>query len=246
MRYARARAADLEGVYLSPTTAGAVEYTNSVVRDVVQRYPVDGVHLDYLRYPGEDFDYGREALGAFRHSLAAGLPAVDVQRYDARLAAEPLFYTETFREEWRTFRLDRLTTLLSDLRQTVKAARPDATVSVTVGADPADAAARRLQDWGRWLSLDLLDVICPTASTTDAAAFASQIATAQIAAGRHGLWAGIGAYRLSSEQTIENILAARRLGVGGVVLFSYDSLIAPARASGYLTQLGKAAFSTTF
>jgi uncharacterized lipoprotein YddW (UPF0748 family) len=246
MRYARARAADLEGVYLSPTTAGAVEYTNSVVRDVVQRYPVDGVHLDYLRYPNEDFDYGREALGAFRHSLAAGLPAVDVQRYDARLAAEPLFYTEAFPEEWRTFRRDRLTTLLSDLRQTVKAARPDATVSVTVGADPADAAARRLQDWGRWLNLDLLDVICPTASTTDVAGFASQIATAQIAAGRHGLWAGIGAYQLSSEQTIENILAARRLGVGGVILFSYDGLIAPARASGYLTQLGKAAFSTTF
>src|SRR5215467_11319708 len=114
MRYARARAADLEGLYLSPTTAGAVDYTNSVVRDVVQRYPVDGVHLDYLRYPNEDFDYGRETVAAFRHSLAAGLPAVDVQRYDARVTSEPLFYTDAFREEWRVFRLDRLTALLSE------------------------------------------------------------------------------------------------------------------------------------
>jgi uncharacterized lipoprotein YddW (UPF0748 family) len=245
-RYARAQVADLEGLYLSPVTAGAVEYTKSVVRDIVQRYAVDGVHFDYVRYPNEDFDYSRETLGAFRHGLTGSLSAADIQRYDARVAAEPLFYTEVFREEWRAFRIERLTTLVSELRQTVKAVRPSATVSATVGPDAAEAAARRLQDWERWMNMDLLDVICPAVSATDVAAFASQIATAQVAAGRHGLWAGIGANRLSSEQTIDNILAARRLGASGVILFSYDSLIAPARASGYLTQLGKAAFSSTF
>ena len=78
------------------------------------------------------------------------------------------------------------------------------------------------------------------------ATFASQIARAQDAAGRHPLWAGIGAYRLSHEQIVDNVQTARRLGVGGVILFSYDSLISPARGSGYLSQLGKAAFSAQF
>lgn len=241
-RYARSRAAELEGLYLSPATPGAVEYTNSVVRDIVQRYAVDGVHLDYVRYPNDDFDYSRETLAAFRRSLAPSLSPSDVPRYDARLAAEPLFYTQAFSDQWRAFRVDRLTTLLTELRHTLKTVRPSATVSATVSPDPTEAANRKLQDWARWLNLDLVDVICPAAYTTDVAAFASQIATAQVAAGRHSLWAGIGAHRLSSEQTVDNILAARRLGVGGVILFSYDSLIAPARASGYLTQLGKAAF----
>jgi uncharacterized lipoprotein YddW (UPF0748 family) len=241
-RYARNQAAELEGLYLSPATPGAVEYTNSVLRDLVQRYAVDGVHLDYVRYPNEEFDYSRETLAAFRRGVAAGLSPSDVQRYDARLAAEPFLYTRAFSDQWRAFRLDRLTTLLKELRQTVKAARPSATVSVAVSPDPTEAANRKLQDWGRWLNLDLVDVICPAAYTTDVAAFVSQIATAQAAAGRHPLWAGIGAHRLSSEQTVDDILAARRLGVDGVILFSYDSLISPARASGYLTQLGKAAF----
>jgi uncharacterized lipoprotein YddW (UPF0748 family) len=245
-RYARGRAADLEGLYLSPATPGAVEYTTGVIRDVVQRYAVDGVHFDYVRYPSEDFDYSREALAAFRRSVVASLPASDVLRHDARLAADPLFYTQAFRAEWRAFRVDRLTALVAELRQTVKAVRPSAVVSAAVGPDPVEAAGRKLQDWGRWLTLDLVDVICPAAYTTDAAAFASQIATAQLAAGRHSLWAGIGAHRLSPEQTIDNILAARRLGAGGVILFSYDSLGAPARASGYLSQLGKAAFSSQF
>lgn len=241
-RYARSRAAELEGLYLSPATPGAVEYTNSVVRDIVRRYAVDGVHLDYVRYPDEEFDYSRETLAAFRRSLTAGLPPSDVQRYDARLAGEPLIYTQAFSDQWRAFRVDRLTTLLAEIRQTVKTLRPSATISAAVSPDPTEAASRRLQDWGRWLNLDLVDVICPAAYTTDVAAFASQIATAQAAAGQHSLWAGIGAHRLSSEQTVDDILAARRLGVGGVILFSYDNLIAPARASGYLTQLGKAAF----
>lgn len=245
-RYARAQAAELEGLYLSPATAGAIDYTNSVVHDIVQRYAVDGVHLDHVRFPNDDFDYSRETLAAFRHSVTTGLSAADVQRYDARLAAEPLVYTEAFRDEWRAFRADRLTMLLTELRHTVRTLRPSATVSATVGPDPAEASAHRLQDWERWLNLDLLDVLCPETYTTDVAAFASQIATAQLAAGRHPIWAGIGANRLSSEQTLDNILAARRLGVGGVILFSYDSLIAPGRGSGYLTQLGKAAFNTTF
>jgi uncharacterized lipoprotein YddW (UPF0748 family) len=240
-RYARSRAAELEGLYLSPATSGAVEYTKQVVRDIVQRYAVDGVHLDYVRYPNDDFDYSRETLDAFRRSLTGSMPPSDVRRYDARLASEPLLYTQAFSDDWRTFRLDRLTTLLKELRQTIKAVRPTATLSAAVSPEPAEAAARRLQDWGRWLDLDLIDVVCPAAYTTDVAAFASQIATAQAAAGRHSLWAGIGADRLSSQQTVDNILAARRLGAGGVILFSYDSLIAPARGSGYLTQLGKAA-----
>ena len=58
-------------------------------------------------------------------------------------------------------------------------------------------------------------------------------------AGVHPLWAGIGAYRLSPEQIIENVKTARRLGVGGIILFSYDSLTDPARGRDYLTEVGR-------
>jgi hypothetical protein len=58
------------------------------------------------------------------------------------------------------------------------------------------------------------------------------------------MWAGIGAYRLSHEQIVESIQTARRLGVGGIILFSYDSLTDPARGPDYLAQVGRAAFSS--
>jgi uncharacterized lipoprotein YddW (UPF0748 family) len=230
MRYARNNAG-VDGVYLSPATAAAVEYTATVVRDVVTRYPVDGVYFDYVRYPSDDFDYGRETLTAFRKTLPTTALAADLQTYPS-----------TFPDRWREFRTERLTTLMSALRQAVMKARPSAAVSIAVAPEPGEAKSRHLQDWTRWLAEGLVDIVCPS-PYTEGAAFASQIAAAQDAAGRHVLWAGIGAHRLSPEQTLDDIQAARRLGAAGIILFSYDTLIAPPRGSGYLSQLGKAAFA---
>jgi hypothetical protein len=36
------------------------------------------------------------------------------------------------------------------------------------------------------------------------------------------VWAGIGAYRIPADSTIEKISVARGLGADGVILFSYD------------------------
>jgi len=242
-RYARSQSAEVEGLYLSPVAADSVTYTTSVVRDIAQRYDIDGVHFDYIRYPTSDFDYSRDTLAAFRGSLTADLAAGDQRRYDARAAAgEPLVYTQAFPDRWRTFRSSHLTTLLTSLRAGVKAVRPAALVSVAVVPDPREAAMHRLQDWRGWLDAGLVDVVCPMAYTTDAGVFAAQIAAVKQIAGSHPIWAGIGAYRLSSDQIVDDAQTARRLGVGGIILFSYDSLADATHGPGYVAQVGRAAF----
>jgi uncharacterized lipoprotein YddW (UPF0748 family) len=242
-RHARTQSGEIEGLYLSPVSPASVAYTTSVVRDIAQRYEIDGAHLDYIRYPSGDFDYSHATLAAFRKSIGGDLGASDRRRYDARAAAgEPLIYTQAFPERWRGFRTARLTALLSSLRAAVKTVRPAAVLSVAVVPDPREAATHRLQDWHAWLDQGLIDVVCPMAYTTDAGVFAEQIAGAKQAAGSHPLWAGIGAYRLSSEQIVENTQAARRLGVGGIILFSYDSLADSAHGPDYVAQVGRAAF----
>ena len=241
-RYVRRQASEVEGLYLSPVSPGAVDYTIDVVRDIVERYAIDGIHLDYVRYPTDEFDYSRDALTAFRSALLSDLTLPDQRRYDARLVGERLVYTQAFPERWRAFRTDRLTALVARLKKTIKGVRPTMTLSVAVTPDPKEAATGRLQDWREWLNRDLIDVICPMAYTTDGAVFASQIAAARDIAATHPLWAGIGAYRLSSSQIVENVRAARRLGVGGIILFSYDSLTGPSRGPDDLAQVGRAAF----
>ena len=116
-------------------------------------------------------------------------------------------------------------------------------MTVAVTPDPREASAWYFQDWRGWIDRGLVDVVCPMAYTTDTSAFASAIAAVRRAAGPHPVWAGIGAYRLSLDQIAEDVRTARRLGVGGVILFSYDSLADATRAPGYLFQVGRAAFN---
>jgi uncharacterized lipoprotein YddW (UPF0748 family) len=137
-----------------------------------------------------------------------------------------------------------MTALMTRLRTTIKHERPGALVSVAVLPDAREAERYRLQDWAAWAHANIVDAVCPMAYTTDAATFAEQIAHVRAAAGSRFVWAGIGSYRLSAKETIDNIVTARRLGASGIVLFSYDHLTAsPESASDYLSVVGRAAFT---
>jgi uncharacterized lipoprotein YddW (UPF0748 family) len=137
-----------------------------------------------------------------------------------------------------------MTALIGRLRAAVKSERPDAIVSVAAAPDQREALSRKLQDWGGWLTDGLVDALCPMAYTQEPGKFAEQIAGARQAAGSVPVWAGIGAYRLSPAQTIENIHAARKLGAAGVILFSYDSLVDPQQSvPDYLSTVGRAVFA---
>jgi uncharacterized lipoprotein YddW (UPF0748 family) len=239
-----AAAASLEGLYTSPIVPAAADHVNAVVRDLVTRYAVDGVHLDYARYPTERFDYSRGAIRAFRDAVRPELVGAVRREVDGQEAEDPLAYPDTFPNEWKAFRIARLTTLVSRLRTTVKTARPEAFVSVATAPDIQEARDHRLQDWAGWLQAGLVDAVCPMAYTAEAAKFAEQIAAARDVKGGRAVWAGIGAYRLPPAQTIENIETARRLGTAGVVLFSYDSLIDPRQSSpDYIAVVGRSVFA---
>jgi uncharacterized lipoprotein YddW (UPF0748 family) len=243
-RWTRAQSTGVEGLYASPIHADAALYAERIVRDVARRYDVDGVHLDYARYPNDRFDYSRGAIRQFRASVRPGLSEAARRRLDAREPVDLFAYPDALPDEWRSFRVARMTALVGRLSAAVRSERPDAQVTAAAAPDATEALDRRLQDWGGWLTAGLIDAICPMAYTAEPARFAELIASARRVAGTRAVWAGIGAYRLSPTETIVNIQTARRLGATGVILFSYDSLIDAQQASrDYLSVVGRGAFS---
>ena len=242
-RWTRANSTTVEGLYASPVHPEAVAHTARVVADLVTRYAVDGVHLDYVRYPAGDFDYGRAAIRVFEAEMRARVSASEHARVEALQVIDPFAWPETFADEWRLFRQSRLTSLVARLRSTVKGIRPAAVVSAAVVPDAEVAQREKLQDWRTWIENGFIDALCPMAYTSEPAEFAAQIADVRALAAGRPVWAGIGAYRLSPRETIDNISTARRLGVSGIILFSYDSLISPPNGTEYLAAVFRAAFS---
>ena len=242
-RWARTQSGEIEGLYASPIVPGAVDYLQKIVRDLAARYALDGLHFDYARYPTSRFDYSRAALAEFRGVVRPRLDERLRRLLDAREKIDLFAYTDARPDDWRAFRVARMTALMQRLSATVREARPGAIVSVAAKPEPREAYDERLQDWSTWLDDGIVDVVCPMAYAPEASRFAEQLTAARAGANGHTLWAGIGAYRLTPAQTVDNIRTARRLGASGVILFSYNSLSDPRlSAPDYLGQVARAVF----
>ncbi len=202
---------DVEGYYISPFAPAVTAHLEAVVRELLEGYAVDGLHLDFIRYPGPDYDYSRAALEAFRRARGGGGdllsgPLRDPQGFDA-------------------LRRDRLTRLVARLSAVARGVKPGLLVSAAVAPDEAHAVSQRFQDWPRWLDDGYLDAICPMAYTPDSRIFRAQIERAVARTPPKALvWAGIGAYRLTVDGTVEKIRLAREAGAAGILVFSHESL----------------------
>ena len=227
-RWSQSGAVPVEGLYLSPVTPEARAYTTDVVRDLAGAYALDGLHLDYIRYPAEAFDFGAATLAEFRRSRLEIVARADRDRIDRLAATDPAAWPRAFPDAWTTFRRDRVTDLVRSIRQAALAARPGLVLSAAVVPSPDEARDHRLQDWQAWTGAGLLDAVCPMLYTTDAAEYARQLVLARDAAAPAPIWAGIGAYRLRLDETAERVRLARRERAGGVLLFRYDALASTA------------------
>src|SRR5438874_5337072 len=211
-RWTRAQSDVVEGLYASPLVPAAAKYAETIVTDIARRYDVDGIHLDYARYPNDQFDYSRYGIAEFRAEIRPRLPAPLGAALDKQQEIDLFAYPDRFPAEWKTFRRARMSALMMRLRTMVKAARPGTMLTVAAAPDAQDAFDRRLQDWRSWIESGVVDAVFPMAYTQEPARLAEQIAAARDIAGGRAVWAGIGAYRLTPSQTIDNIQTTRRLG----------------------------------
>lgn len=200
---------DAEGFYLSPSSPGAAAHLEGMVRELAGRYAVDGVHLDFIRYPAQEYDYSRAALESFRARRGRGW-LLDGPRLDPA--------------GWTAHRNGAVSALVGRLSRAARAARPAIVMSAAVV--PEETAMRtKGQWWPDWIADGLIDAACVMAYTPDTSTFRAQIAGLRQRVGsERRLWAGIGAYRLTQAGVIDKVRAAREAGATGVILFSSDSL----------------------
>lgn len=238
--YARDHPERVEGLYTSPSSPEVKERVHALWMDVASRYPVDGMHFDYIRYPGPEFDYSRGALHRFRSWVWRRLEPSRRQNLEDAFTRDPLAYVEALPEAWDEFRRQQIDDLVTRIYYGVKMRRPEVVVSAAVFANRDDAFRFRFQDWQGWLRDGVLDIVVPMAYTADDELFGRQIRDAREAAGAGDrVWAGIGAYQNTLDGTVRKIRAARELGAAGVVLFSYDWAV---REDAYLRRVGEEAF----
>jgi uncharacterized lipoprotein YddW (UPF0748 family) len=251
----------VEGVYTSPLHPEVRTHLATVVAELVMSYDLDGIHLDYLRFPSGSYDYGRKGLEAFRRALRTGEawgdePAEPVQPRAAatRLqdveerwsGGDPFAYTDAFPEEWSAFRRRAVTASLEEVVARIWALEPRLVVTAAVFPDLRDAYEHRFQPWAQWVRSGYLDAVAPMAYTADDVAYRAILEQAVDAVGPGRVWAGVGAYTNSLDGAIRKAQIASGSGAAGLVLFSYDWAVGPdgtaAAAGDYLGRFAREGF----
>lgn len=190
------------------------------LREVAASYPIQGVHIDYIRYPSADYCYCPTCRFEFERAL---------KRKVARWPRDVLPNGRD-RSAFLSWRADQITRFVQQVRETVRAARSNLYVSAAVwGAYPATIETIG-QDWGLWLKQNLVDFVCPMNYTVDNTRFA-ELTRNQLALpnAKDRVYPGIGVTaqesQLEPDQVIEQILLLRRLGAAGFVLFDMSQTV---------------------
>lgn len=63
--WAMINACGIPGNWLTPAHPEARRFIQSLIVEVLQQYAVDGIHLDYIRYPGQEWSFDPYAVNAF-------------------------------------------------------------------------------------------------------------------------------------------------------------------------------------
>ncbi|MGH9799237.1 MAG: glycoside hydrolase family 10 protein, partial [Blastocatellia bacterium] len=175
IEFTRANRTELEGLYTSPAHPEVKENLIKIWLDVAERYGVDGLHFDYVRYPNSNFDYSRSALDRFRGEAEKSLSAEKRTELAEQFKLDPMTYAAGFPDQFADFQRGQVTDLVERDYKAVKAIKPYAIISAAVFANDEDAERSKFQDWRQWMRLGRLDVACPMSYTADSDAFRRQI-----------------------------------------------------------------------
>jgi uncharacterized lipoprotein YddW (UPF0748 family) len=207
---------DRNGYWLCPSLPAVRRLLLRVMTEIVQKYPVDGIQLDFIRFDNlasVPYCYNESCREKFKAEY--GIDPMDIEPF-----TEPVV-------QWHMWREEQVNSFVAEVSSEVKKIRPEVMVSAAVGSRPDDARLNLLQDWRHWVVNGWVDFVAPMSYTGDALNFLSTVCTASESVGAFGLLApGIGLHRIDkgSEGMLEQVQVARTIPVPGVTLFASSYL----------------------
>lgn len=197
-------------VIVNPCWPDVRRYLAAVLVDIVRRYPVDGLHLDYIRFvteealPGADYPFDPQTASLYQRATGRSPRPGDA--------------------EWNRWRTEQIDRLVAEISAAVRRNRPDAMLSAAVVADRLTGYEQFFQNGPRWLARGWVDAVFPMIYRTDSRQFERLLRDWRSHSGGRPVIAGIGVYKHSDVATTERQVRLARELADGFALFSYASM----------------------
>ncbi len=225
----------VEGRYLSPGNSGVRTHLLKVIEEIVEKYDIDGIHMDYVRYPNIHYDYHPAVRAEFTRRI--GLDPTESK--DSK--REPGGETDVtdVRQVWEKWRSEQVSVLVGQVHELIARLKPAVKLSAAVKPDIGSAYSQYGQDWIGWTNGGFVDFVVPMFYVGSTAEIELQMTVARKRVKKGSLYAGIGLWNQEAGDTAAQIDIARRVGFQGVVLYSVDGFV---QQHGLMGELRKGPF----
>ncbi len=204
-----------EYVWLSPSFPQVRTQLARVAADIARRYDVSGIHLDRIRYPGNDWSWDPISRSEFGKN------------------------PDTNPVEWRAYRTGLVNRMVRETFDSINAVKPGIVLSAAVWGIYYDkwqwktlaANTELMQDYRAWAKEGYMDILVPMTYSRIKAPCAridwgcmldEQIQGSERDTGRH-MYIGIDASK-GAREVVSQVRMARSRGATGMAIFSYSAL----------------------
>lgn len=202
--------------WLCPSNVKNIKLELAAIREIVRNYDVDGIHLDYIRYPNSSYCYCSECRKNFEQYLGK-----KVSRWprDVRSGTLKLKYAH-----WRA---SQITSFVRTVHGIIKKEKRSIKLSAAVYGKYPLCGFSVAQDWGSWLRYNIVDFVCPMDYSNDINKFSSLVRDQMaLPHSKNRIFPGIGVTAMESHldefEVIKQIKVIREIGAGGFVLFDLN------------------------
>ncbi|MGJ5629380.1 family 10 glycosylhydrolase [Nostoc sp. CALU 1950] len=205
--------------FFDPANPEVRQYLLKLYEEIVTKYKVDGLQLDYIRYPFQDpsagriYGYGKAARAQFQQ--LTGVDPVNISPSQADLW-----------QKWTKFRTEQVDSFVAQASQQLRQKQPNLILSVAVfPLQEAERIQKIQQNWETWARRGDVDLIVPMTYALDTSRF-QRLAQPWIASKQLGATLLVPGIRLLSLPTIgafDQLQLVRDLPVSGYALFAAEN-----------------------
>lgn len=205
------------GYFLDPANPNVQKFLTSLLTEIVTNYNVDGLNIDYIRYPKSlspdipsylDSSWGYTAHARAEFKNLYGKDPVNLE------SSDPLM------SKWLQYRQGKVTDFVSSLRSIV--GDRNIMISTVIFPGQQDTAVTKLQNWALWAQNGYVDAFTPLLMSSDSYMAGNSVKEIRALSGGNvcilsGLFEPFTSG--SPADLLAQIASVRREGSSGVILF---------------------------
>lgn len=212
---------EIGSYFMDPANPAVQDFVVLLVREIATRYPVDGIQLDYIRYPSsfpkDRYSFQKTTWGYSNYSR---------NKFKGYYGADPADLSwktdSALWEKWEQYKSDAVSNVVMRVHDQLAQDKPNLPLTTVVFPNLPTALEQKHQDWARWSKshwVNYLSSITLTSSVKVVGSDTSRVLrsinqSVPVVIGVFGPFNGN-----SAEHLLEQIEVARNQGAAGFGIF---------------------------